>query len=424
MKKIFFYCITLFSTAIYGASIDALANPTTAYLGNPSQNATTNSEAAYYNPAGLVYLEDGNYISGGIQVASTTYMMKANKKEYEGTDPNGLIPNLSYIHKNGDWALYGTMGAAGGGAALTYDDGIPSIDALLNTPSIPTPTGDLVALGGENIVEGSRAYLMFNLGTAYRINSKWSMSGAARLISAKRTFEMEVRDTLDLGTGGLFDGYYDATEEATGIGGVFGINYKLNDKLNMGLTYTTKIKLKFETSAKGTDTNLGGVIATMNQSPDSPLSAIADGKKRWRDLPAELKYGVAYKVNNDWTVMGGGSYYFLSGADIDGNDGYDDGWEINIGTEYQVSPRWTLTTGYNYSSTGAGDSTFSDSELSLDSHIFSAGAKFQQTPNLLWTFAVMNVQYITDDVYNSSLMQKVEYNKNIISGGISATYKF
>jgi len=99
MKKIIFGCIALLSTAAYGASIDALANQTVAYLGNPAQNATLTTEAAYYNPAGLVRLENGQYITGGLQLADTTFEISSEGKNYKANDPFGVIPNLAYIYK-------------------------------------------------------------------------------------------------------------------------------------------------------------------------------------------------------------------------------------------------------------------------------------------------------------------------------------
>ncbi|MGB6128205.1 MAG: hypothetical protein WBG30_05595, partial [Psychrilyobacter sp.] len=99
MKKILFGCIALLSTVSYGASIDALANSTPAYMGNTAQNATLTTEAVYYNPAGLVHLEDGNYISVGGQLSNITYEMEKGGKHYKANDPLGVIPNLSFIHK-------------------------------------------------------------------------------------------------------------------------------------------------------------------------------------------------------------------------------------------------------------------------------------------------------------------------------------
>ncbi|UUV18902.1 outer membrane protein transport protein [Fusobacteria bacterium ZRK30] len=402
MKKILFGCIALLSTASYGASIDALANSTPAYMGNPAQNATLTAEAAYYNPAGLVHLEDGNYISVGGQLSNITYEMEKGGDNYKANDPLGLIPNLSYVHKSGNWAFYGNTGGAAGGPTLDYEDGVPLLDSLL------TQFG-----GGNGTIEGKNAYAMANFGTAYSINNEWSVAAGMKYIYAQRNIKIDVENN----PAGLND-TYDAERTAQGLGGTFGINYRPNDRLNMALTYNTKVKLEFETDVKNTDTNLAKVIEGLPTLGINDLAPIVDGDKRWRDLPAELKYGIAYKMTDKWTVMGGGNYYFVSEADTDGKDGFENGWEVNVGTEYQVSERWTLTTGYNYADTGATDETFNDTEFALNSHIFTAGAKFQQTPNLEWTFSTMYVDYIDHEV------GEVNYKKNIIATGISAAYKF
>ncbi len=422
MKKILFGCIALLSTASYGASVDALASSTPAYMGNPAQNATLTAEAAYYNPAGLIHLEDGNYMSLGGQLSNITYEMEKEEKNYKANDPMGLIPNLSYVHKNGNWAFYGNTGGAAGGPTLDYEDGVPLLDDLLGTGPLVGGT-----LGNGNI-EGKNAYAMANFGTAYRLNNEWSVAAGVKYIYAQRNIKIETsEDSTIAGRNPLdgsyikvdADGTYDAERTAQGFGGIFGVNYRPNDRLNMALTYNTKVKLEFETEATGTNSNLGRVIGGLNQlDPTNALAPIGDGDKRWRDLPAELKYGVSYKMTDKWTVMGGGNYYFVSEADTDGKEGFENGWELNIGTEYQVSERWTLTTGYNYADTGASDETFNDTEFALNSHIFTVGAKFQQTPNLEWTFGTMYVDYIDHEV------DGVNYKKNIVATGISAAYKF
>ena len=409
MKKILFGCIALLSTVSYGASVDALANSTPAYFGNPAQNATLTIDASYYNPAGLIHLEDGNYMTAGIQQSNVTYEIE-NGTNYKANDPLGLIPNLAYVHKSGNWAHYVNVGAAAGGPTLDYKDGVPLIGGILV----------FNGLTGEGTVEGKNAYGMANLGTAYRINNEWSVAAGVKYIYALRTIDIEIKDTDSKAAPGAapgaLDGTYDAERTAQGFGGTFGIDYKPNNKLNMALTYNTKVKLEFEADSEGSG-NLGTAFDS-GAFAGTALAAITDGDKRWRDLPAELKYGVSYKMTDEWTVMGGGNYYFISEADTDGKDGFENGWEINVGTEYQISERWTLTTGYNYADTGATEETFNDTEFALNSHIFTVGAKFQQTSSLEWIFGTMYVDYIDNKV------DGVNYKKNIIATAVSATYKF
>ena len=402
MKKIIFGCLALFSVASYGASVDALANSTPAYFGNPAQNATLTTEAAYYNPAGLVHLEDGNYMTMGGQLSNTTYEMDENGESYKGNDPIGMIPSLAYIHKKGDKAFYVNVGGAAGGPTLDYEDGVPLIGKILASNG----------LTGGGTVEGKNAYAMANLGTAYKLNDKWSVGAGIKYIYAIRTIDIEIEDT----PGGALDGTYDAERTAQGFGGTFGVNYKANDRLNMAMTYNTKVKLEFEANSDGSG-NLGAAFDA-GLFNGTALAPLIDGDKRWRDLPAELKYGASYKMNDKWTVMGGGNYYFVSEADTDGKDGFKNGWDVNIGTEYQVSEKWTLTTGYNYADTGATDETFNDTEFALNSNIYTVGAKFQQNPSLEWTFGVMYADYIDHEV------DGVKYSKNIIAYAVGASYKF
>ena len=408
MKKIIFGCIALLTTATaYGASVDALANQSASYLGNPAQNASLSADGVFYNPAGTAFLEDGHYITGGLQIADTTYEMETGGKNYKANDPFGVVPNFGYIHKSGNWSQFATFSGAAGGPTLEYEDGVPLLTKLTS--------------GSDNgTIEGKNAYYMATLGTGYKLNEEWSVAGGVRLVNAHRNIKVETKK----GTKTIIpkigvvpaDGTYDSERTANGVGGTFGIDYKPNDRLNMALTYNTKVKLEFEADADGSG-NLGGLF-DKGVFNGSDLDPIVDGRKQWRDLPAELKYGVSYKLTDEWTVMGGANYYFLSGADTDGKPGFNDGWEVNAGTEYQVSEKWTLTTGYNYADTGATEETFNDTEFALNSHIFAVGAKFQQTPSIEWTFSTMYVHYV-DETYSN-----VKYSKNIVAVGAGITYKF
>ena len=51
------------SLSASGASIDYLMNNSSVYLGNPAQTANISVESAFFNPAGLVYLDDGLYLN-------------------------------------------------------------------------------------------------------------------------------------------------------------------------------------------------------------------------------------------------------------------------------------------------------------------------------------------------------------------------
>jgi len=131
-----------------GASVDAIMNYTPSYLGNPAQNATTDVDGAFYNPAGLTALEEGVHMHLGVQAAKVGFEMTdkrlANPKKYEGKDDLSIVPSFALVKKQGDFAYFMNMGGAAGGPSLKYSDGVPmfnSINSILGGQAAQTLVG-------------------------------------------------------------------------------------------------------------------------------------------------------------------------------------------------------------------------------------------------------------------------------------------
>lgn len=104
MKK-FLLVSMIASINLIGATIDHIMNYTVEYNANPSlQGAISEESSVNYNPAGLMELENGTYLNGGLQVAIGHQWMEYNNEEY-GANHVSPIPNLS-IYKKDDKKLY------------------------------------------------------------------------------------------------------------------------------------------------------------------------------------------------------------------------------------------------------------------------------------------------------------------------------
>ena len=68
------------ATVGYGASIDHIQTYTPEYLGNQALTGMINNTSVYYNPAGLVNLQQGTYINAGMELAVGHEKMKYKAK--------------------------------------------------------------------------------------------------------------------------------------------------------------------------------------------------------------------------------------------------------------------------------------------------------------------------------------------------------
>ncbi|MGL6166866.1 MAG: OmpP1/FadL family transporter [Fusobacteriaceae bacterium] len=438
MKKLCLIAFIGATTIVNAASIDHIMNYTPEYNANPAlQGAINTSSTVNYNPAGLVRLEDGLYVNGGLQFAAGEYSTEYAGQKYK-TDLGSSVPNFSIMKKEGKKAFFWTVGGIAGGAGVEYKDGISKYATLQKTfrelgtiQVIGLPINfSNITLNGK--AEGESRYIQTTLGGAFEINSKWSTSTALRVVHGQRKFKgtLNADGVTTLGQPNtIVNGIAttDAEREAWGFGGQFGLNYAATDRLNIGMRYDTKVKMNFKTSSTSKST-----IFKMNPKENGLLGfdvfypEYKDGFKGRRDLPAMLALGASYAVNDKWMTFAGGNYYFNKAANIDEQSGtptgsskkYKDGYELSLGSEYLLNDKWSWMTGFNYAITGAEADNYHDSDYSLDSTMIGTGAKYRYNPNLE---LIGSVAYF---MYNTATANDVTYKKQTTVLGLGFTYKW
>ena len=100
LKLLSFGLIASFGISSMGASIDHVQNYSVEYGGNPAQQGAINmGSTVYFNPAGLMRLENGNYIVGGVQYGFGDQSMKSDGVEYSTDLSAPPVPNLALYKK-------------------------------------------------------------------------------------------------------------------------------------------------------------------------------------------------------------------------------------------------------------------------------------------------------------------------------------
>ena len=431
-------------TSAFGASIDHIQNYTAEYNANMAQQAAISpTTSAYYNPAGIMRLENGTYFTGGVQVAFGKETMKYRTKAGDGGDYSAdllaPIPNFALIKKQDDRAFFWTFGGIAGGGDLEYKDGVAGIKVLEDA---------LAFVGAKDKgswAEGENMYAQTTIGTAWNINNKLSMSVAGRVVYGWRNLDAKLNATL-LGGKIPLTAEMESERTAWGFGGQIGLNYAANDTWNFAMRYDTKIKMEFEADTtekvvKGLPV-LEGLPNLNGLGFNTFFPQYKDGAKHRRDLPAILALGASQKVTDRWTMYYGANYYFNESAKIDkdvvytnitkpgktetGME-YDNGWEISVGTEYWLNEKWAVLGGVNYAKTGAPKESYTDVEYALDSFLVGMGVKYRPDEDTEWVVSTSHYFYESTDgnfaeKYPGANSQR--YDKNISSIGFSYTKKF
>lgn len=452
-------------TSAFGASIDHIQNYTAEYNANMAQQAAISpTTSAYYNPAGIMRLENGTYFTGGVQLAIGKETMKYHTKDGDGGDYSAdllaPIPNFALIKKQDDRAFFWTFGGIAGGGDLEYKDGVAGIKVLedavpgMTKPLInslyPIAQGKLPGISAKDNgswAEGENMYAQTTIGTAWNINNKLSMSVAGRVVYGWRNLKAGLDAQLTHSIAPINERItadIDSERTAWGFGGQIGLNYAYNDTWNFAMRYDTKIKLEFEADADSTKiSGLQGPLEILNNKGfENFFPQYADGVKHRRDLPAILAVGASQKVTDRWTMYYGANYYFNESAKIDKDVEYkhlltgkteytgleyDNGWEISIGTEYWLNNKWAILGGVNYADTGAPKDSYTDVEYALNSFLVGMGVKYRPDEDTEWVVSTSHYFYEAADgnfaeKYKGANSQR--YDKNISSIGFSYTKKF
>ncbi len=199
MKKTQFIAITLLVMAgtLMAGGIVTNANQSAAYVRTLNRNASTQIDAAYYNPAGLTMLEDGIHLGISNQsifqtrdVTNSTATLHSDA--FEGTVSAPVYPNLYVAYKTGALVFSGGFTIIGGGGSATFEKGLP----MFEVPVSALKLGGTAGLADYGVTDykvdiefdGSSVYYGIQGGAAYKINDMISVAVGARMISASNSY--------------------------------------------------------------------------------------------------------------------------------------------------------------------------------------------------------------------------------------------
>ena len=201
MKKSLVILSLLASANAFAGSIDYLAQQDAEYFAHPAMIGKVGVSGAYYNPAGTVFLEDGLYVQLNSQTLFKTYEMdtKILMDFHESDHPSAFVPSIQIVKKEGDRSYFLHAGAAAGGGAVKYENGISAFE-VIGDKIEKKGLGAVEYLNGST-VNGSSYYINTTFGMAQKINSKFSIAGGLRFMYAMRELNGTANYNLDTSKG-------------------------------------------------------------------------------------------------------------------------------------------------------------------------------------------------------------------------------
>ena len=452
MKKSLVILSLLASANAFAGSIDYLAQQDAEYFAHPAMIGKIGVSGAFYNPAGTVFLEDGLYVQLNSQTLFKNYEMETrldgtDKLSHESDHPSAFVPSIQMVKKEGDRAYFLHAGAAAGGGAVKYGNGISAFEVigqkiqegLQNSRPISFPNAEVDYLGGST-VNGSSYYVNTTFGVAQKINPKFSVAGGLRVMYVTRELDGTAHFNLNTGTQFLGEGKVDVNIDSErtgwGVGGVVGFNYQPTEKLNIGFKYESEVELNLNADGNVKVTSLNNDNFEIEIPRVGSIIKNIDGKLRkepviaeWleddrRNLPAVMALGLSYELTDRITLLTSGNYYFIKDANRNGvYDNYDNGYELSIGVDYKLNDKWTLMAGYQYTDTGANEKTYKDTDYALDADMYGVGVKYTPDETKEFVVAYSYVDYKNGTAIKDG-KETTTFKKKVDAIALSATFKF
>ena len=229
-----------------------------------------------------------------------------------------------------------------------------------------------------------------NFGLAVDYDDDWAgryftQESALIGISLQPTFAYKVTDALSVGIGPRFVYGYFRTEVAVnnnpfglldtpdgqlrykdtdwGTGVNVGLHYQLNERTQLGLAYTSKVKLEFSDSPE--------LKHITNPVLNFALNRLdVDNLDLDMNIPQTVTASASYELSPTWKILGSlgwqdWSEFSSIGVQVDSNAGetsrsvdrqYKDTWHASIGAQNQINSRLRWNLGLAYDSSAVDDS--------------------------------------------------------------------
>lgn len=377
-------------------------------MGHTGVAVVNSAEVAFFNPAGIAYLDKKFNLSVGGNALFSNTKFQNSQYNWEASTKNMGTPFSVYAtYKLNDWLTAGLAVYTPYGSSVEWDrdwEGsflVNNIDlkAIFVQPSISIRMGDHFSIGGGPIYA---------------------------------TGGVEFNRNLQPQGGLLQNG--DVTLDASGIsawGYNIGMMFNPTDKIRLGLNYRSEIIME----ARDGDAIFSDDIPAFAQPGFQNTAFDAD-----LPLPAEVTAGISLQLTSKWLVAFDYNYTVWSAykaLDVDFADpnipdsnnprNYKNASTYRIGTQYAANNKFTFRAGWYYDESPVQDGYFAPETPRNDAMGFTGGLTYQLNEKLGIDASFLYLHF--DEVDNSYDYSQYgsfggTYKSTVFSPGIGITYGF
>lgn len=388
------------STAFAGGYRVSIQGQKQLAMGHTGVAVVNSAEVAFFNPAGMAYLDKKFNLSVGGNALFAKTKFQNSQYNWEASTENMGTPFSVYAtYKINDWFTAGLAVYTPYGSSVEWDQDwegahlVNNIDlqAIFVQPSISIRVGEHFSIGG---------------GPIYATGS----------VNFNRNLSMNL--LLSDSEGNPTDVTLDA-KGITAWGYTAGFMFNPTDKLRLGMNYRSEIIMEArDGDATYNDTPSFNPLANTKFDADLPL-------------PAELTVGLSYEVTNKWLVAFDynrtmWSVYkaldvkFANGTESLNPRNYQNSSTYRFGTQYKANDKFTFRAGMYFDESPVQDGYFAPETPRNDSMGYTGGLTYQVNSKLGVDFSFLYLHF--DEIDNS-----YNYSTDPISGqpnpDFGGTYK-
>lgn len=361
MKKLVLLSVFLLASAISyagGYRVSLQGNRALA-MGHTGVALVDSAELVFFNPAGLVYLENKLTVSaGGFGVFSdVAYQDSVTGASAVTNSPVGT-PAYAYIgYQATDWLSFGLGLYTPYGSSVSYED-------------------DWAGSHLVNNIELQAIYLQGSV--AFKLHEKFSVSAGFIYVNGSVNFNRNLNRTLQDLDGNRSEVTINA-DGVTNTGWTVSAMFNPIDKVRIGATYRSEIILE---ATEGT-----AVFENLPQSTAVPF--VNTGVDASLPLPAEMSVGISYEFADKWTAafdLNATYWSVFESLDIDFENeaipdsfnarNYETASTYRFGLQYEATEIFTLRGGYYYDESPVQNGFFAPETPRNDANGFTAGLSF------------------------------------------------
>ena len=381
-------------------------------MGHTGVAVVNSAEVAFFNPAGMAYLDKKFNVSIGANGLFAKSKFQNSQYNWEASTENFGTPFSVYAtYRLTDWLTAGLAVYTPYGSAVEWDKGwegshlVNNIDlkAIFVQPTISVRMGEHVSIGGGPIY--ATGSVEFNRNLQYQ--------------------------------GGVLQNS-NVTLDAKGIsawGYNLGMMVNPCETVRLGINYRSEIIME----ARGGD-------ATYSDVPDYAQALLQDTQfDADLPLPAELTTGLSVQLTDKWLVAFDYNYTmwntyksldiaFANGSSSSNPRNYKNSSTYRVGTQYKANEKFTFRAGYYFDESPVQDGYFAPETPRNDSNAFTGGLTYQLSDKLGIDASFLYIHFDEiDNSYNHSTDPITgqanpdfggTYKSVVFSPGIGITYGF